>query len=161
MVTKFVKKNFNMRGNLFSTAYLISNAAAIIILLISIWYKRPGNMLLAIMFLAGAVINAWQAIYEPDRYNIYALIAALPVYEYLISSVFLEHIKFYILLLMVFQLVIGVSLLYNKRWALLVAAIYLLAMAPLGAGSSFPCTVLLAAACIIIYAHPYPHSRTR
>lgn len=150
-----------MRGNLLSTAYLLSNAGAIIILLISIWFKKLGLVLVAILFLVAAIVNAWQANYQPDRYNVYELVAALPVYEYLISSIFLEHIKFYIAVLMVLQLIIGISLLYYKRWALWAAVIYLLALAPLGAGSSFPSTVLLAAACIIILAHPPLNSRLR
>lgn len=142
-----------MRGNLFSTVYLISNASAFLILLISIWYKRAGLILISLLFLAAAVINAWQAIYQPDSYNIYELIAALPIYEYLISHFFLIHVKLYILFLMVFQLLVGISILYNKKWSLPAAAIYLLALAPLGAGSSFPCTLMLAAACIILFVY--------
>ncbi|WP_440135218.1 hypothetical protein [Chitinophaga sancti] len=140
-----------MRANLFSAAYVISNVGAIIILLLSIWYKKVGTILVALLFLAAALINAWQAIYEPDRYNIYELVAALPVYEYFIRDVFLIHIKLYILILMVFQLLVGLSILYNKKWSIVVAGIYLLALAPLGAGSSFPCSVILAAACMVLF----------
>ncbi|SFW85272.1 hypothetical protein [Chitinophaga sancti] len=140
-----------MRANLFSAAYVISNVGAIIILLLSIWYKKAGTILVALLFLAAALINAWQAIYEPDRYNIYELVAALPVYEYFIRDVFLIHIKLYILILMVFQLLVGLSILYNKKWSIVVAGIYLLALAPLGAGSSFPCSVILAAACMVLF----------
>ncbi|WP_343670865.1 hypothetical protein [Chitinophaga sp.] len=139
-----------MRGNLFSYTYLLSNAGAVLILLISIWSKRAGHIIIALMFLVAAVVNAVQAIYTPHKYDIYELVAALPVYEYLISNVFLIHITLYILLMMVFQLVVGIGVLYQKKAALLAAIVYLLALAPLGAGSSFPSTVILAVACLIL-----------
>lgn len=138
-----------MRGNLFSMAYLVSNAVALLILFISLWSKRMGRLIIGWLFLIAALINVWQAIYRPEAYNIYEWIAALPVYEYLIGQVFLLHITLYIALLMVFQLLIGVGILYKKRLAFLAAAVYLLALAPLGAGSSFPCTVILAIACLL------------
>lgn len=138
-----------MRGNLFSTAYLVSNAGALLILLISIWFKRTGRVIIGCIFLTAALVNAWQAVYRPEAYNIYEWLAALPVYEYLIGQVFLVHITLYILILMVLQLFIGLGILYKNRVAWLLAIIYLLALAPLGAGSSFPCTLILAIACFI------------
>ncbi|WP_343692146.1 hypothetical protein [Chitinophaga sp.] len=139
-----------MRGNLLSTTYLVSNISALLILLISIWFKRAGRMIIGGMFLVAALVNTWQAIYRPEAYNIYEWIAALPVYEYLIGQVFLLHITLYILILMVFQLLVGTGILYNRKPAFLAAIVYLLALAPLGAGSSFPCTILLSIACVIL-----------
>ncbi|WPV64616.1 hypothetical protein [Chitinophaga sp. LS1] len=139
-----------MRGNLFSLAFLVSNAGAILILLISIWYKRAGRIIIALLFLIAALVNAWQATFKPDVYNVYELIAALPVYEYLIAEVLLIHITLYIILLMIIQLVIGIGILYNRKTALVAGIVYLLALAPLGAGSSFPCTVILAIAVILL-----------
>lgn len=138
-----------MRGNLFSTAYLVSNAGALLILLINIWFKKTGRIILGLLFLTAAVVNAWQAIYRPESYNIYEWIAALPVYEYLIGRVFMVHITLYILLLMVFQLAVGTGIFYKFKPALLAAIIYLLGLAPLGAGSSFPCTLILSIACFL------------
>lgn len=139
-----------MRGNLLSTTYLVSNISALLILLISIWFKRAGRVIIGGMFLVAALVNTWQAIYRPEAYNIYEWIAALPVYEYLIGQVFLLHITLYILILMVFQLLVGTGILYNRKPAFLAAIVYLLALAPLGAGSSFPCTILLSIACVIL-----------
>ncbi|OMP75195.1 hypothetical protein [[Flexibacter] sp. ATCC 35208] len=139
-----------MRGNLFSLAFLVSNAGAILILLISIWYKRAGRIIIALLFLIAALVNAWQATFKPDVYNVYELIAALPVYEYLIAEVLLIHITLYIILLMIIQLFIGIGILYNRKTALVAGIVYLLALAPLGAGSSFPCTVILAIAVILL-----------
>ncbi len=107
-------------------------------------------MIIGGMFLVAALVNTWQAIYRPEAYNIYEWIAALPVYEYLIGQVFLLHITLYILILMVFQLLVGTGILYNRKPAFLAAIVYLLALAPLGAGSSFPCTILLSIACVIL-----------
>lgn len=139
-----------MRGNLFSLAYLVSNAGALLILLISIWYKRAGRIIVGFLFLFAALVNAWQAIFKPDIYNVYELLAALPVYEYLVAEVFLIHITFYIILLMVVQLAIGIGIVYNRKIAMIAGIVYLLVLAPLGAGSSFPCTVILAVAVMLL-----------
>ena len=142
-----------MRGNIFSEAYLISNAGALLVLFISIIFKRTGRVIMALLFLIAAIDNAWLAIHQPSVYSVYERLAALPVYEVLIHQVFLEHITTYMLILMLFQLAISLGLLWRGKWekiALSAAIIYLLALAPLGAGSSFPCTVILALACMVL-----------
>jgi hypothetical protein len=83
----------------------------------------------------------------------YADLAAIPTYETFIRGNFSRHITTFILTIAVAQLAIGICIAGKgalSKTALAGAIIFLLAIAPLGAGSAFPCTVILAAACTVL-----------
>jgi hypothetical protein len=142
-----------MRGNIFSQPYIISNLISILILIIALVRPVFGRMLLSLIFIAAAIINMVIAISNPEVYKIYESLAALPIYEDFIRGPFSLHITGYILAIATGQLMIGLGLALKGIYesiALTGAIIFLLAIAPLGAGSSFPCTVILALTCVIL-----------
>lgn len=144
-----------MRGNVFSTAYLISNAIAVLIFLITVLRPVLGRMCMSIIFIAASIVNAVISISHPEVYRLYGDLAALPAYEHFIEHTFSRHITTIVLLIAIGQLLIGIGLFWKgpfEKTALGGAIVFLLAIAPLGAGSSFPCSVFLAIACIWLLA---------
>lgn len=142
-----------MRGNIFSQAYMLSNFIAVLILYISIIKPVFGRMCMSLLFLGGAVVNTVISISHPQIYMTYADVAALPAYEEFINGYFGSHITGFVLSIAVGQLLIGLALLWKgplEKIALAGAVVFLLAIAPLGAGASFPCTVVLAIACLFL-----------
>ncbi|GAA3918195.1 hypothetical protein GO495_20655 [Chitinophaga oryziterrae] len=142
-----------MRGNIFSQPFIISNLISLLILIIVLAKPIFGRMLISLIFIAAAIINTVVAITNPDVYKVYESLAALPVYEDFIRGPFSLHITTYVIIIAAGQLMIGLGLAMKGMYesiALVGAIIFLLAIAPLGAGSSFPCTVILALACGIL-----------
>ncbi len=144
---------YDMRGNIFSPAALLSNAIALLLLVLAI--KRPvtARTLISILFIGAACFNGYTAIAHPGVYLEFAAFAALPAYETFIRGPFSQHITAYILAIAIAQLLIGIGIAGRKALsgaALAGAIIFLIAIAPLGAGSAFPCSIVLAAACAVL-----------
>jgi hypothetical protein len=142
-----------MRGNIFSPEYMFSNTIALLLLILAIKRPQIARATLSLIFIGAAGYNAIIAIYYPERYMVYADLTASPLYETFIRGAFSRHITFYILSIALLQLVIGTLIGWRGTWmklALSGAAAFLIAIAPLGAGSAFPCPLLLAAACLIL-----------
>ncbi|SDF66854.1 hypothetical protein [Chitinophaga filiformis] len=142
-----------MRGNIFSQAYMLSNFVAVMIAYLCIIKPVFGRMCMSLLFIAAAVVNTVISISHPEIYRTYASIAALPAYEQFINGFFGRHIASFVLSIAAGQFAIGLALLWKgpvEKVALGGAIIFLLAIAPLGAGSSFPCSVILAVACLLL-----------
>jgi hypothetical protein len=142
-----------MRGNIFSPEYILSNAISLLVLLFAI--RRPfiARIMICIIFIGAAVVNGIIAIAHPAWYLVYGDLTASPLYEDFIKGAFGRHISAFVLSIAVLQLVIGVGA-AMRGWiwkaACTGAFIFLLAVAPLGAGSAFPCTIILAIACLVL-----------
>ncbi|WP_295125091.1 hypothetical protein [uncultured Chitinophaga sp.] len=142
-----------MNGNIFSPEYMLSNAIAL--LLLGIAFLRPftAKVILSVIFVAAAIVNGITAIYHPQAYLYYADVAALPVYERFILGYFSTHTTLIVFSIAFLQLAAGVFMTrrgLTGTMALAGSATFLLAIAPLGAGSAFPCSVLLAVSCIVL-----------
>ena len=150
-----------MRGNIFSPESIFSNAISLLLLILAI--KRPvtARTLISILFIGAAIFNGYTTIARPEKYMGFAEMAALPVYETFIRGEFSRHITSYILAIALAQLATGIGIAGRRalsRVALAGAVIFLVAIAPLGAGSAFPCSLVLAAACIILIIKGQPET---
>jgi len=142
-----------MRGNIFSPEYMFSNTVALLLLVLAIKRPQVARAILSLIFIGAAFYNAAVAIYYPAQYMVYADLTASRHYEAFIRGAFSRHITFYILIIALLQLAAGTLIGWKGIWmklALAGAFIFLLAIAPLGAGSAFPCSVLLAAASLTL-----------
>ena len=142
-----------MTGNIFSSPYILSNFVAVLIIYICIMKPVFGRMCMSLLFLGASVVNTVIAISYPWLYLTYADVAALPGYVQFINGFFSRHITTIILFIAAAQFLIGMLLVWKgkmEKLALVGAVIFLLAIAPLGAGSSFPCSLLLTVACILL-----------
>ncbi len=137
--------------------YLISN----ILFGISIWaaLKRPiaARIFLAAFLIWASVVNSSTAIRKPEVYLEYAQLSFLPFYRDFINGFFSHHIRAFVLAVAGGQFLIFAGLCLNKQWtslACLGGIIFGLAIVPLGVGSAFPATLLMAISFFILFQRP-------
>lgn len=133
-----------------------------IVMAVAAW-KRPnvGRGLFAALFLWAGLFNAQTAIQRPAEYLGYATLTESPAYRAIIEGPFARHITTYVLLIAVGQLCIGVGMLLRgtlTRVACIGAIAFLLAIAPLGIGSGFPSTLIMAGGAAVLLRRGFQRS---
>ena len=127
--------------------YIISNVVALLILGFSWKMRRIARLLLFFIFLLASWTNWNEAIVAPHFYLDYAGLTFSGFYRHFINGWFSTHITLAVGFIATCQALIAFSMLC-KGWIFKTGAvgaiIFLLAIAPLGVGSAFPCTVILA-----------------
>ncbi len=132
----------------FLTPYVISNFVAVVSVALALRWPTVARVLLSIIFIASAFLNAYVALDDPEIYLGYEELTPSELYRSLIVGPFSAHPGRYVLLIALGQLYIGLFTCHKGRmmkWAMIGGIIFLLAIAPLGIGSAFPCTVIIAA----------------
>lgn len=134
-------------------AWGISNFLALIILYAA--FKKPSlaRLLLSLIFLWAAFINAYNALQHPEVYLEYAKLTPVKIYREIINGVFSKNITGYVFSIAIAQFFI--ALFTGHKGLLMKVAIwggiiYLVAIAPFGIGSGFPCTLVLALSYFIL-----------
>ena len=91
---------------------------------------------------------------SPEDYLNYSSFALIPFYKDFIDGWFSHHIQLIVGIIATSQALIAISLLL-REWAykvgVIAGTIFLLAIMPLGVGSAFPCTLILAIALTMLY----------
>lgn len=133
--------------------YLIANAVALLLLLAC--RLRPSWARWGFIALFGwaSWLNATTAWYDPGVYLQYADLTFLPVYRKVILGPFSAHITGYVVAIAIAQALIALGLLLGgvlARVATWGAVVFLVAIAPFGVGSGFPCTLLFAAGLLML-----------
>lgn len=134
-------------------AYTISNIVALLMLWAS--WKRPrlGRLLFFLLFAWAAWANSSMAFHTPSDYLSYAQYA-WPIYRDFIEGWFSQHIPPMVFVIAVGQVCIALGML-AKGWifrlACLGGIIFLLAIAPLGAGAAFPFSLTASAGFWLLY----------
>ncbi|MEV4884002.1 hypothetical protein MRBLMN1_002513 [Chitinophaga ginsengisegetis] len=142
-----------MHANIFSPTYLIANVISLVVLIAAIFWPLIARFLLALIFIGAAFFNAVMAIREPELFMVYGAMTVSPVYEQFIYGAFRDNITAIVVSISICQLAAGVFIAARgalMKLGLLAATTFLIAIAPLGAGSAFPSTLLLAAAAIVL-----------
>lgn len=142
-----------MHANIFSLNYLVANVISLIALIMAIFWPVIARYLLAMIFIGAAIFNAIMAIRAPELFMAYGAMTISSVYEQFIYGAFRENTTAIVVSISVCQLITGVFIASRHtllKLGLIAATIFLLAIAPLGAGSAFPSTVLLAVAAVIL-----------
>ena len=132
--------------------YLISNAVSVGLLVAAIVRPRLALGLFVFVFLAAGLFNTYTVLTEPEVYWDYEGMAVLKVYKEFIAGFFSQHTKAIVLLIALGQLCIA-ALLGNqtlRRLGALGGCIFFVAIVPLGVGSAFPCTLLMAAGLVLM-----------
>lgn len=129
--------------------YIISNAIAVGILWLS--FRRPGvsKGLLGVLFVGAAIFNIYTAFTNPSAYLQYADTAVLSFYKDAIRGFFADQVVIIITVISIGQLYVGLSMMYENwrfRAGCVGGIVFGLAIAPLGAGSAFPCSLILSIA---------------
>lgn len=137
--------------------YIISNTLFLFCLVAAV--KRPiwARIFLAIVFLWASYTNFKTALYTPKVYLEYAQLTTLPVYREFINGFFSQHIKLIVSLAAAGEFFIFIGLMLNNGWVKMACVggiLFGVAISPLGVGSAFPATVLMAIAFGILLKKP-------
>ena len=145
--------------------FIGSNVVAGLLVLLAWWRPTWARWAFAAVFLAAGVFNALTVRGEPEAYTSYAQWALLDPYRTFIQGSFSEHTAAFVTVIAAGQLLVGALLALPRPWrdgGLAGAIVFLLAIAPLGAGSAFPATVVMALAVVLIaWRAPVPRERGR
>jgi hypothetical protein len=137
----------------YSSKFALPHLAAVVLsaLLLLAAFRKPGlaRNLFAVLFGWAAVVN-WLTVLETPRvYLEYAPLAVLQAYRDIILGAFADHIRLFVGGIATCQGLMVVGLLLGDVWArmaLVGAVVFLVDIAPLGVGSGFPSTLLMACA---------------
>ena len=129
--------------------YIISNAIAMLMLFVAWRHVRLARLLFLFIFSWASWTNWRTALFIPETYLGEADLMFFEFYRQFILGWFSQHITTAVGFIATCQALIAVSMLL-RGWMLkagcIGAIIFLLAIAPFGVGSAFPCTLLLAVA---------------
>jgi hypothetical protein len=143
-----------LENKVYLIAYIISNAFALLVLFFSWKHMKLSRLAFIILFGWASWANWTTAINSPDDYLDYAGLSLFPFYRQFIEGWFSNHIVLIVGFIATAQAFIAISLLL-KGWiyktGIIGGIIFLLSIAPLGVGSAFPCTLLLALALGMLY----------
>lgn len=133
--------------------YIISNAIAILLLLLAWKQPRIARLLFFLLFGWASWMNWTTALQNPQFYIEYADLSFLRVYKQFIRGWFSTHITEMVGFIATCQALIAVSMLLKGRMlkaGCFGAIIFLLAIAPLGVGSAFPFSIIASVALYLI-----------
>jgi len=132
--------------------YIIVNILALVLVWLAAKKPRLARWVFGAVFIGAAFLNAYMAGKKPQAYiDSYGASAWLPFYRDFIHGFFSRATALLVLLIAAGQAVCGVLLFTQRLYKLgaLGAIIFLLAIAPLGLGSAFPSTLIMAVALIL------------
>lgn len=133
--------------------YLISNFIAVALLVSAFKLPTITRWLFVVIFLAAGLFNTYTAALNPLAYLMYGEMA-MPFYQDFINGIFSQYTQLFVLHIAVGQLLVALFLALRGLWfrlGVLGSIIFLLAIMPLGVGSAFPCSLILAIAIYIVY----------
>ena len=141
--------------------YVGANLIALSILAVAFWKPRIARWVWVGIFVWAACVNTVTAATEPWVYLVYGSLTPSTWYRDFIDGWFSTHTSEFVLTIAVGQLIVA-SLLSRdgdaRRLGVASAAIFLLAIAPLGVGSGFPFSLIAIASLLVMERrlHPAP-----
>jgi hypothetical protein len=129
--------------------FLISNVLALTLLGVCYQWKNAGRIAFGIIFLAAGSINTFTALAEPTAYLNYGEMTPVKLYQDFIAGPFARYTTLFVLLIASGQVLMGLGFLIKGKLlkpAVIGGIVFLLAISPLGMGSAFPATLIMALA---------------
>jgi len=133
--------------------YILSNAVALFMMFTAWKAPKVSRLMFFLLFAWAGYTNWTTAIHNPYSYLNNADLALLNVYKQFIFGWFSKHIIVMVGFIATCQVLIAISMLLKGqifKTGCIGAIVFLLAIAPLGVGAAFPCTVIMAAALFMI-----------
>lgn len=137
----------------FSLPFTVSNVLAVATAILAMRWPTSARVMLGAIFIGASVVNSYFAFTDPQIYIGFGELTGSRLYQSIILGPFSAHAQRYILLIAVCQLFIGVFTCYTGKMmkaAMIGAITFLIAIAPLGLGSAFPSTLIMASAYAIL-----------
>ncbi len=141
-----------MEANM-TTVWIITIFASIVMVFVAWKWTNAGTVIYALLFTVAGIVNFYFALHKPQVYLEYANLNPVLLYKNIIEGFFTQHTKLIVSLIAVFQLAIDFGLATQnglKKYAAAGAILFLIAIAPLGGGSAFPSTLIMAAGAWIL-----------
>ena len=146
-----------LEDNLYVAALIIFNVIAIVQLIAAIKWPRAARVSFFILFAWASWTNWNISLHDPQKYLEYADLTWSNWYRDFINGWFAGHIQLAVGFIATCQGLIAVSMLL-KGWIYKLgcagAILFLVAILPLGVGSGFPCTGIMAFAIFILERKP-------
>lgn len=133
-------------------AQAASIAVAFGMVVVALRWPNAGRLLFALLFAWAGQLNLRLALTHPGVYLDYALVAWSDAYRSFILGPFSHHVRAVVIPIAAAQLAIAllVSPGAAVRLGLAGAIVFLVAIAPLGRGSAFPATPIMAVAAALL-----------
>ena len=134
--------------------YVISNVFALLLILICYRWPKVGKVIFAVGFILAGIFNIYSGISSPEVYvDLYGP-GTVTLYQKFIYGIFSSYTSLIISLIASGQIIVGIFL-FMKRTPFLLGIlggiIFLVAISPLGIGSAFPSTLLMAISLVLLY----------
>lgn len=133
---------------------IITNLIALLFLILAFISVKACKILFSILFTGASFFNIYTALTNPEAYLEMGKYSLLEIYKVFIYSVFTDYTTLFILLISIGQIFIGIGILFTGnilKLSIYGGIIFLVCIAPLGIGSAFPSTLIMAISFIIIF----------
>ncbi len=135
------------------TLYIICNVIALLMLVVAWKSPKIARLLFSLLFTWAGYTNWSYVLRSPQVYLEYAGLTFLDFYKQIILGWFSRHITAVVGFIATCQFMIATSMLLKGlifKIGAIAAIVFLLAIAPFGVGSGFPCTLIMATSLFII-----------
>ncbi|HEY0653030.1 MAG TPA: hypothetical protein VGD65_07875 [Chryseosolibacter sp.] len=136
-----------------SLPFTVTNVLAIVTAIMAMRWPTSARVMLGAIFLGAAFVNTYFAFTDPQIYIAFGELTVSGLYRSIILGPFSAHAQRYILVIAGCQLFIGLFTCYKgqiMKAAMIGGITFLIAIAPLGIGSAFPSTLIMATAYAIL-----------
>ena len=133
--------------------YAITHAITFILIIICYKWPKIGKGAWGIIFILAGLFNIFTVIKDPQAYLGYRD-HAVEFYKFFIDGVFNSFTIFIVSLIGTGQILVGIFLLKKGKLfvlGILGGIIFFIAIAPLGIGSAFPSTLLMAFSFVLLF----------
>ncbi len=135
--------------------YIITNVLSILLIFICYKWSKVGKIMWGMIFLAAGIFNVITSFRTPHAYvEVYGQTAVLPFYKNFIYGTFSDHTTLFVTLIASGQILVSILLFLKRmlfRLGTIGGMIFLIAISPLGIGSAFPSTILMAISLFILF----------
>jgi len=144
----------------FLVPYIISNLFALALIFICYKWPKAGKTAWGALFMIAGAFNIYTALSNPQIYvEAFGPSAVLSFYRNFIDGLFSRYTAVFVMLIGLGQMLSGFLLLMPTRWfrfGVTGGIIFLIAIAPLGTGSAFPSTLLMALSLVLLWRKRKP-----
>ncbi|HSQ61617.1 MAG TPA: hypothetical protein VLM85_00325 [Polyangiaceae bacterium] len=138
----------------YATPHLSALLVSLVLALTAYLWPRLSRFGFMALFAWAAWVNWRTALYTPNAYLDYGDLAVSGLYVEFIRGIFATHVLLFVGAIATCQAMIAAGLLLGDdlaRIALVGATIFLVAIAPLGVGSGFPATLIMAVGTVRLF----------
>lgn len=133
--------------------YIITHAVTVSLIIICYKWPKIGKIAWGVIFILAGIFNIYTGNSNPQAYVDYGQ-HAVGLYQRFIYGLFSSYTSWIVSLIALGQIVVGIFLFMKRTFFLLGilgGIIFLLAISPLGIGSAFPSTLLMAISLVLLH----------